>query len=46
MICKLYGLVDLIVALIIALMDIPIIGKAKWLLVLILVVKGLPSLWG
>ncbi len=46
MIVKIYGITDLLVAAILALMDIPIIGKLKWVLVFILVIKGIPSLFG
>lgn len=44
-VCKFLGLIDVIAALIIAFMDVPIIGPVKWLIVLILLVKGVPSLF-
>lgn len=41
---KILGIVDIIAALIIALIHVPIIGVLKWLIVAILVLKGIPSL--
>jgi uncharacterized membrane protein len=46
MLVKIYGIADLLAAALIALLDIPIIGKLKWILVFILVIKGIPSLFG
>ena len=46
MLVKIYGIIDLMAAAIIALLDIPIIGKLKWIIVLVLVIKCVPSLFG
>jgi len=45
MIAKFFGIVDLISAIIIAGLQIPIIGSFKWLLVAVLVYKGIISLF-
>ncbi len=40
------GVVDIVSAIIIASLDVPIIGPLKWLLVAVLLIKGVPSLLG
>ncbi|MEM2874330.1 MAG: hypothetical protein QW063_02720 [Candidatus Nanoarchaeia archaeon] len=42
---KIMGITDLIAAIIIGAISIPIIGALKWLIVAILVIKGIPSLF-
>jgi hypothetical protein len=46
MLVKICGVIDLLAATIIALLDIPIIGKFKWVIVFVLIIKGFPSLLG
>jgi hypothetical protein len=46
MIIKFLGIIDLLAALFLAVSDVPIIGKIKWVIVFILVLKGFPSLLG
>ncbi len=41
---KIMGLTDVLAAIIIACLDVPIIGKLKWILIVILLLKGVPSL--
>jgi hypothetical protein len=43
---KLLGMVDLLAALIIALVTVPIIGNFKWIIVAVLLGKSIPSLLG
>ncbi|MEM2954428.1 MAG: hypothetical protein QW625_00535 [Candidatus Nanoarchaeia archaeon] len=43
---KIMGLTDIIVACILAFVDLPIIGVFKWVLIGILLLKGIPSLFG
>jgi len=43
---KILGIVDITAAIIIATLDVPIIGPLKWILVAILLIKGIPSLMG
>jgi hypothetical protein len=44
MIVKIYGLVDVMCAIILMALDVPVIGKLKWLLIAILLIKGIPSI--
>jgi hypothetical protein len=41
---KVLGITDVAAAILLAVVDVPIIGKLKWILVAILLVKGVPSL--
>ena len=41
---KILGLVDVLAAIIIAFLNVPIIGNLKWIIVAILLIKGIPSL--
>ncbi len=41
---KIMGITDVIAAIILAAMHIPVIGPLKWILVAILLIKGVPSL--
>ena len=41
---KILGLVDVLAAIIIAFLHVPIIGSLKWIIVAILLIKGIPSL--
>ena len=40
---KILGITDLLAAIIIALVDVPLIGMLKWIIVAILVLKAIPS---
>ena len=46
MIIKILGIIDLLAALFLAVSDVPLIGKLKWVIVFVLVIKGFPSLLG
>ncbi len=41
---KILGITDVVAAIFLAVADVPIIGKLKWILIAILLVKGVPSL--
>jgi hypothetical protein len=41
---KTMGLADVAAAFILAVIDVPVIGPVKWILVAILAIKGIPSL--
>jgi hypothetical protein len=41
---KIMGIADVIAAILLAVADVPVIGKLKWILVAILLAKGIPSL--
>ena len=41
---KIMGITDVIAAILLAAVSIPIIGPLKWILVAILLIKGVPSL--
>lgn len=41
---KIMGITDVVAAILLAAIHIPIIGALKWILVAILLVKGVPSL--
>ncbi len=43
-IVKTMGFADIAAAFILAVMDVPVIGPIKWILVAILAIKGIPSL--
>jgi|GEM_PF-2879763 hypothetical protein len=46
LIVKVLGLTDIIAGTILAFLDVPIIGQLKWLIIGILIFKGIPSLLG
>lgn len=44
MIVNALGIVDLSAAILLAVTDVPIIGQLKWVIIVILIVKGVPSI--
>ncbi|MGC8940572.1 MAG: hypothetical protein ACP5JY_00845 [Candidatus Nanoarchaeia archaeon] len=46
LVVKVLGLTDILAGTILAFLDVPIIGNLKWILVVILFFKGIPSLMG
>ena len=41
---KIMGIVDVVAAILLAVGDIPVIGNLKWILIAVLLIKGVPSL--
>jgi len=41
---KVMGIVDVLAAIFLAVADVPVIGKLKWILVAVLLIKGVPSM--
>ena len=41
---KVMGITDIVAGILLAVADVPIIGKLKWILVAILLIKGVPSI--